>query len=394
MLRNIGERVREVAPFLIYDNDPYLVVTDDGRLIWMIDAYTESSTYPYSRHYVAADRSVNYMRNSVKVTVDAYNGTVNFYVFDSQDPLINSWRATFPALFRDASEMPADLRAHVRYPETFIRTQGEVYSLYHTQNAKVFFQREDVWSVARQSTQGKDKQQQAEPLEPYFVLMQLPGEQTAGEFVEIVLFTPVSRNNMIGWMAGRSDGANYGSLLVYNFPTSRIVDGPLQIAARIDQNAQLSSQLTLWNQQGSKVLRGNLLVIPTGSGLLYVEPIYLQAESSPMPELRIVVLATQERLAYGANFAEAMTNLFGESKPTDEKKAEPPAPQNGEKKEGAQPPATTLPQNTQQLIDRAAALFADYEKLSREGKFGEAGQKLEALKKTLEELQKAEGKKQ
>jgi uncharacterized membrane protein (UPF0182 family) len=334
------------------------------------------------------------MRNSVKVTIDAYNGTANFYVFDAQDPLINSWRATFPALFRDASEMPADLRAHVRYPETFIRTQGEVYSLYHTQNAKVFFQREDVWSVARQNSQGKDKQQQAEPLEPYFVLMQLPGEQTVSEFVEIVLFTPVSRNNMIGWMAGRSDGANYGSLLVYNFPTSRIVDGPLQIAARVDQNAQLSSQLTLWNQQGSKVLRGNLLVIPIGRGLLYVEPIYLQAVSSPMPELRIVVLATQERLAYGANFAEAMTNLFGESKPTDEKKSEPPDAQNAGKQETAQPPTPALTQSTQQLIDRANTEFADYERLSREGKFGEAGQRLEALKKTLGELEKAGGKKQ
>ncbi|MBV9211698.1 MAG: UPF0182 family protein [Acidobacteria bacterium] len=398
MRRNISERVREVAPFLIYDHDPYLIVTDDGRLVWMIDAYTESSTYPYSRHHDAADVSVNYMRNSVKATVDAYNGTVTFYVFDAQDPLINSWRKAYPALFHDAGEMPADVRAHIRYPETFIRTQGEVYSLYHTQNAKVFFQREDVWSVARQSAVGKDKQQTAEPLEPYFVLMQLPGEQSASEFVEIVLFTPVSRNNMIGWMAGRSDGANYGSLLVYNFPTSRIVDGPLQIAARIDQNAQLSSQLTLWNQQGSKVLRGNLLVIPIGRGLLYVEPIYLQAESSPMPELRIVVLATQEKLAYGANFAEAMTNLFGESKPPDEKQAEQAPTPVASKKAGepvSQTPSTNaLAQGAQQLIERANAEFADYERLSREGKYGEAGQKLEALKKTLAELQKAEGKKQ
>ncbi|MBV9958463.1 MAG: UPF0182 family protein [Acidobacteria bacterium] len=394
MRRNINERVRELAPFLIYDHDPYLVVSEDGRLFWMMDGYTESETYPYSRHHIAAEQRVNYIRNSVKATVDAYNGTVNFYVFDAQDPLVNSWRRAFPALFHDASEMPLDLRAHVRYPETFIRTQGEVYSLYHTQNAKVFFQREDVWSVARQSAQGKDKQQQPEPLEPYFVLMQLPGEQAASEFVEIVLFTPVSRNNMIGWMAGRSDGEHYGSLLVYNFPTSRIVDGPLQIAARIDQNAQLSSQLTLWNQQGSKVLRGNLLVIPIGRGLLYVEPIYLQAESSPMPELRIVVLATQERLAYGANFAEAMTNLFGEPKPADEKKAEQPPAQNGDKKETVQPPTPALPQSTQQLIERANSEFADYERLSREGKFGEAGQRLEALKKTLAELEKAGGKQQ
>lgn len=393
MLRNINSRVRELAPFLIYDKDPYIVVADDGRLFWLMDAYTESTTYPYSRHHVAAEQRVNYMRNSVKITIDAYNGDVIFYVFDSQDPLINTWRGIFPALFHDAKEMPADLRAHVRYPETLIRTQGEVYSLYHTQNAKVFFQREDVWSVARQSSQGNDKQQQAEPQEPYYVTMQLPGEQSPSEFVEIVLFTPLNRNNMIGWMAGRSDGDAYGSLLVYNFPTSRIVEGPLQIAARIDQNAQLSSQLTLWNQQGSKVIRGNLLVIPIGRGLLYVQPIYLQAVSSPMPELKIVVLATQEHLSYGSSFSEAMTSLFGTMKTPDAKTSEPPKlPDVGQQeKEQIQKPA--LPPDLRQLIERASTEFAEYESLSRAGKFGEAGQKLEALKKTLDELKKAQGKK-
>lgn len=393
MTRNINTRVRELAPFLIYDKDPYLVVAENGRLFWLMDAYTESSTYPYSRHHDAAEQRVNYMRNSVKITIDAYNGNVNFYVFDPQDPLINTWRATFPALFHDVSEMPADLRAHVRYPETLIRTQGEVYSLYHTQNAKVFFQREDVWSVARQSTQGNDKQQQAEPQEPYYVTMHLPGEQTGSEFVEIVLFTPLNRNNMIGWMAGRSDGTAYGSLLVYNFPTSRIVDGPLQIAARIDQNAQLSSQLTLWNQQGSKVLRGNLLVIPIGRGLLYVEPIYLQAVSSPMPELRIVVLATQEHLAYGSSFSEAVTNLFGSIKQPDAKPGEAPkTPDAGQQgKEQTQQP--TLSPEVRKLIERASSEFAEYESLSRAGKFGEAGQKLEALKKTLDELKTIQDKK-
>jgi hypothetical protein len=394
MIRNINSRVRELAPFLIYDKDPYIVVAEDGRLFWLMDAYTESSTYPYSRHHVAADQRVNYIRNSVKITIDAYNGTVNFYVFDAQDPIISAWQATFPALFKDAKEMPADLRAHIRYPETLIRTQGEVYGLYHTQNAKVFFQREDVWSVARQSTQGTDKQQQAEPQEPYYVIMQLPGEQAPSEFVEIVLFTPLNRNNMIGWMAGRSDGDSYGSLLVYNFPTSRIVDGPLQIGARIDQNAQLSSQLTLWNQQGSKVLRGNLLVIPIGRGLLYVQPIYLQAVSSPMPELRIVVLGTQEHLAYGSSFAEAMTNLFGSVKPPEAKPGEPSKPPvvGQEVKEPTQP--ASLPPDVRQLIERAGTEFSEYESLTRAGKFGEAGQKLEALKKTIDELKKAQAKKQ
>jgi len=393
MRRNIRDRVLSLAPFLVYEKDPYIVVSDDGRLYWMIDAFTESATYPYSRHYQsAAGEEINYLRNSVKVTIDAYEGAVNFYVFDAQDPLINAYRAAFPKLFHDAREMPADLRAHVRYPETLIKTQGEVYSLYHTQNTKVFFQREDVWSLASQISLSADKQQKQQPLDPYFVLMQLPGEQTANEFVAILPFTPANRNNMIGWMAGRSDGDAYGSLLVFKFPTSRLIDGPLQIEARIDQNAQLSSQFTLWNQQGSHVLRGNLLVIPIGRGLLYVEPIYLQAERSPMPELRLVVLATQERLGYGRNFDEAMASLFGEAaRPVGETKAEPAKLKPSDGAEPA-PARSALPQNAQQLINRMAEDVASYRRLTAEGKLGEAGQKLESAMRTLEELKKASGK--
>ncbi len=392
MRRNIAERVQTLAPFLVYDSDPYIIVGDDGRLTWMIDAFTSTANYPYSRHYVydQSGAETNYFRNSVKVTIDAYTGAVNFYVFDAQDPLINAYRATFPALFRDAREMPADLRAHVRYPETLIRTQGEVFSLYHTQNAKVFFQREDVWSVARQINLSADKRQEAAPLDPYFVLMQLPGEQTiANEFVEILPFTPSNRNNMIGWMAGRSDGAAYGSLLVYNFPKSSTIPGPLQIEARIDQNAQLSSQLTLWNQQGSHVRRGNMLVIPIGRALLYVEPIYLQAERSPMPELRLVVLATEDRLAYGKSFDEALTNLFGDAntgtatQPASQNTTQA-APQRQADAPGAQSIAPT--QTQRQLIERAYQEFTDWQRLTAEGRLREAGERLEAHKRTLEEL--------
>src|SRR5262249_22634314 len=312
--RNIRDIVDSVAPFLVYDNDPYIVISNDGRLFWIIDAFTESDTYPYSHHYQAGNKNINYIRNSVKVLIDAYNGTTDFYVFDSEDPLIQAYRAAFPTLLKDAAQMPADLRAHVRYPETLIKVQGDVFGLYHTQNTNTFFQKEDLWSVAQQVTMNEqNRQQEQQPIEPYFVLMQLPGEKAALEFVEILPFTPANRNNMIGWIAGRCDGEAYGSLLAYNFPKSRLIDGPLQIEARIDQNAQLSGQFTLWNQQGSHVRRGHLLVIPIGMSLLYVEPIYLQAVSSPMPELRLVVLATQDRLAYGANFEEALTNLFGEA---------------------------------------------------------------------------------
>jgi uncharacterized protein len=395
MRRNIRDRVKSLAPFLVYDSDPYIIVSDTGRLYWMMDAFTESSNYPYSRHYRAENQNVNYIRNSVKVTVDAYNGSTVFYIFDAQDALIKAYASVFPALFRDAAQMPADLRAHVRYPETLLKTQGEVYGLYHTQNAKVFFQREDVWSVARQAQVASTDKQQQQPdaLEPYYVMTQLPGEQIAEEFAQILPFTPASRPNMIGWMAGRCDGAAYGSLLVYNFPSSRIINGPAQIEARIEQNAQLSGQFTLWNQQGSRVVRGNMLVIPMGRSLLYIEPIYLRSERSPMPELRLVVVATQERLGYGQSFQEALTNLVAQPAKPSEQKPEEQQQQPKPEEVAAAPAqgkatAAPLPQNTQQLINRAADELSAYQRLTAEGKLGEAGQKLESLKRTLEELRK------
>ncbi len=392
--RNIKAIVNGVAPFLIYDNDPYIVVSKDGRLYWILDAFTESSSFPYSRHHQVGNNRINYIRNSVKVIIDAYNGSVDFYVFDNQDPIIATYRATFPTLFKDASSMPADLRAHVRYPETLIRVQGEVYGLYHTQSPKVFFQREDVWSVASQLGIDDQNKKQSHPIDPYFVLMQLPGEQVSTEFALILPFTPANRNNMIGWMAGRSDGEHYGKLLVYNFPESRLIEGPLQIEARIDQNAQLSAQFSLWNQQGSRVLRGHLLVIPIGRSLLYVEPVYLQAERSPMPELRLVVLAIQERLGYGQSFDEAMSNLFGEAGKTT---AQTPPSQPSTPGQAAVKPADGKPtpaaspvavETVQRLIIKAVQEFDDYQRLTAQGKLAEAGQKLEQHKRTLDELKR------
>lgn len=389
--RNIKRIVNGLAPFLIYDRDPYIVSGNDGGLYWMIDAYTETSSYPYSKHYQVDQNQVNYIRNSVKVVIDAYNGSTHFYVFDANDPMIAAYRSTFPSLFRDASQMPADLRAHVRYPETLMRAQGEVFGLYHIQNTKVFFQQEDVWSVAQQVSVEQDKKQ-VRPIDPYYVLMQFPGEQTKPEFALIVPFTPANRNNMIGWMAGRCDGENYGKLLVYDFPKSRLIDGPLQIEARIDQNAQLSSQFTLWNQQGSRVVRGHLLVIPMGNSLLYVEPIYLRSENSPMPELRIVVLATQERLAYGNTFEEAVNNMFGDSAKVapDQKPAEAP-PKPGATPQASPSPAVRETPNVQQLIIRALQEFEEYQRLTAQGKLAEAGKKLEEHKRTLEELKRVSG---
>jgi uncharacterized membrane protein (UPF0182 family) len=382
MRRNVRDRTTALAPFLTYDPDPYIVVGDDGRLSWIMDAFTTSDSYPYSTHSALGNDSVSYMRNSVKVVMDAYNGTTTFYVFDPQDPIITAYRHIFPDLFKDAVAMPADLRKHVRYPELLLKLQASVYGLYHMTDPQVFYNREDLWTVASEVGMDESGQQRTQAMEPNFVLMKLPGE-AAVEFVEILPFTPANRNNLIGWIAGRSDGAHYGTSVVYDFPKTKLVDGPLQIEARIDQNAQLSGQLTLWNQQGSHVRRGTLLVIPCGRALLYAEPIYLQAERSPMPELRLVVLALQDRLAYGPTFDSAMRALFGgeeSSLRAAAVSAEPGA-------NSAAPPVTTKSsENLNELITGAAKDLADYQRLTAEGKLGEAGQKLEQLKRKLDEL--------
>ena len=381
MHRDIRDRVARLAPFLTFDADPYIVVGDDGRLSWILDAYTTSDTYPESTHTTLADQEINYLRNSVKVVVDAYNGTTTFYNFDPADPILQAWQRVFPTLFRPSSDMPADLRRHVRYPETLLATQAQLYGLYHMTNPEVFFNREDLWTVATQSVSDENGQQSAEPMKPNFVLMKLPGG-SAEEFVEILPFTPANRNNLIGWIAARSDGDNYGTAVVYDFPKTRLVDGPQQIEARIDQNAQLSGQLTLWNQQGSHVLRGSLLVIPTGRALLYAEPIYLQAQQSPMPELRIVVLALQDRLAYGPTFQAALTSLFGNETSSLISTDSQATPANAAPAAAGVPAAT----DTKALIAQASQAFADYQRLTAAGKLAEAGQRLDTLKQTLDQL--------
>jgi uncharacterized membrane protein (UPF0182 family) len=382
MRRNVRDRVSALAPFLTYDSDPYIVLGDDGRLSWIMDAFTVSDSYPYASHYRLDRDLINYLRNSVKVVIDAYDGTTTFYVFDKEDPIIGAYRRIFPSLFKDAAMMPPGLRTHVRYPELLLKLQAAVYGLYHMTEPGAFYNREDLWTVATEVGMSEGGQQVTQTMQPNFVLMKLPGE-TGVEFVEILPFTPANRNNLIGWIAGRSDGAQYGTSVVYNFPKTRLVDGPLQIEARIDQNAQLSGQLTLWNQQGSHVRRGALLVIPSGRALLYAEPIYLQAERSPMPELRLVVLAVQDRLAYGPTFESAMAALFGgavSSMSAASVSAEPA---------GHAPPAAGSPRpaaDLNALIAEAAKDLADYQRLTAQGKLGEAGQKLEELKRTLDKL--------
>lgn len=381
MRRNVVDRVSTLAPFLTFESDPYIVIGDDGRLFWILDAFTSSQSYPYSTQYSLGGNPLNYMRNSVKIVVDAYNGTTTLYVFDAHDPIIAAYRQIFPSLFKDAAAMPADLRKHVRYPELLLKVQANVYSLYHMTDPEVFYNREDLWTVASEVGMSDTGEQKAMAMEPNYVLMKLPGESST-EFVAILPFTPANRNNLIGWIAGRSDGEHYGTSIVYDFPKTKLVDGPLQVEARIDQNPQLSGQLTLWNQQGSHVRRGTLLVIPCGRALLYAEPIYLQAEHSPMPELRLVVLALQDKLVYGPTFESAMNALFGGDVSSlmtvhpAEAGAAPAASNAGSK----------VAPDLNGLIAGAARDLADYQRLTAQGKLGEAGQKLEQLKQKLDQL--------
>jgi len=387
MRRNVLERVAALAPFLVFDPDPYVVLTAEGRLVWMLDGYTTSTTYPYARSYRLNRRRVSYMRNSVKATVDAYDGTARFYVFEPEDPVIAAYQRVFPSLFVDGAQLPSDLREHVRYPELMLELQAVAYGLYHVTDPPAFYNREDLWNVATEVS-GNNPRDQPTLMEPNFVLIRLPGESTV-EFVEMLPFTPANRNNLIGWIAGRSDAPHYGKVVAYHFPENRLVDGPLQVEARIDQDAQLSGQLSLWNQQGSSVRRGSLIVIPVGRALLYAEPIYLQADRSPMPQLRVVVLALQDRLAYGPTFEAALRGLFGDASPLGGRAVgQDSSPAAARAPAAPTQPGVAVPEerDTDELIREAAADLEAYQRLTAEGKLGEAGQRLEALKSKLERL--------
>jgi uncharacterized membrane protein (UPF0182 family) len=397
MRRNVGERVRQIAPFLLFEDDPYLVIGRDGKLNWIIDAFTYAAQYPYSTAYQIADHNINYIRNSVKAVVDAYDGSVRFYVFEPDDPIIRAYQDIFPDLFHAKSDMPEDLLAHVRYSSLLVNTQARVYTLYHMQNTQTFYNHEDLWAIAAgEASQGAE----STVMQPYHVLMQLPGEQNASlEFVNILPFTPSGpgRSNMIGWMAARSDGANYGRTLVYSFPKNVTVNGPAQIRARINQDSQLSQLMTLWSQKGSELLRGNLLVIPIADTLLYVEPFYLQSTegASKLPELRQVAVASQDQLKAGKTFDEALSLLVPGVAPRQTAPAgqvlqgEPPAA--SKKPTASQPPAQVSSSDTERLTRQAQQLLSDYERLTAEGKHREAGEKLDQLKQTLAELNRKRG---
>jgi hypothetical protein len=302
--RAVTERVRTLAPWLTLDDDPYPVILD-GKLLWVVDCYTASDRYPYSERY----GGVNYVRNSVKATVDAYDGTTTLYAIDETDPLLEAWRRVFPGLVTDADRMPDGLREHFRYPEDLFSLQAEVYKTYHMRDPKVFYNKEDQWALPGEGQDGTGT-----PMAPFYVLMELPGEDVQ-DFLLMMPFTPRTKANMIGWMAARSDPADYGARIVYTFPKQRLVLGPEQVSARVNQDRLISQQLTLWNQRGSGVLFGNLLVIPIEDSIVYIQPLYLQAEQTAMPQLTRVIVAYADTVVMEKDLTTALMAVFGKTTP-------------------------------------------------------------------------------
>ncbi|MCL6557975.1 MAG: UPF0182 family protein [Firmicutes bacterium] len=358
--RNIEERVKKIAPFLSYDRDPYIVIAD-GKMFFLWDAYTTSRWYPYSEPY----RDFNYIRNAVKVVVDAYDGTVSFFLSDPDDPVIRSMARIFPGLFKPLGEMSRELSQHLRYPEDLFTIQAQMYAVYHMQDPQVYYNKEDKWVLPTEMFGDEEVQ-----VEPYYIITRLPG-QNKPEFMLILPFTPQNKKNMIAWLAARCDGEDYGKLLVYEFPKQELVFGPMQVEARIDQDAQISAQLTLWDQRGSRVIRGNLLVIPVKDALLYVEPLYLQAEQSKMPELRRVIVVHGDRIVMEPSLETAVEKVFAGRTAVKRK------PEEG------------IPKRTvKDLAREARRLFERAEESLRSGDWKGYGDNLEQLKRTLEALDK------
>ncbi len=358
--RTVQDAVR-LAPYLRFDDDPYAVVAE-GKIYWILDAYTVASHYPYSD----MRNGINYVRNSVKVVVDAYEGEYAFYVSDPQDTVVGVYSRIYPDLYRPISEMPAALREHLRYPEDLFKLQAEVYAEYHVKDARVFYNREDEWTIPHEKF-SDDSQQ----MEPYYTIMKLPGEEKE-EFVLVLPFTPVNRNNAVAWLAARCDGEHYGEMVVDVFPKDIHAYGPMQVEASIDQDADISSQLTLWNQHGSQVIRGNLITVPLGGKLLYVEPLFLQAKESAMPELTRVIVFYDGRVVMERDLWSALNKMFG----TDEDGT--PTPETGDEQRE--------PKGIGGLAQRANELYRKAEQALKAGDWAGYGKAIEELGQVLEEM--------
>jgi len=367
--RSIQERVPKIAPFLKYDPNPYLVI-HDGKLSWLLDAYTTTDRYPYSSPY---KDGYNYIRNSIKITVDAYTGDVCFYVIDPDDPLIMTYSNIFPGMFKDISEMPEGIRSHIRYPMYVFSVQAELYSTYHMTDPQVFFNKEDKWTTPKE-IYGESETDMI----PYYTIIQFPNGNNDEEFVLILPFTPTNKNNMLAWMAAMCDSENYGRIIEYKYPKEKLVYGPLQIESRIDQNSEISQLFTLWGQKGSSIIRGNLLVIPVKDSIIYVEPIYLRAEQSELPELKRVIVVYQDRVGIGLTLDEALFDVFGTREPVSAKFA-------AEGEAGVVTPGAVFTVND--LIRRANNYFTEAQKLLKQGDFAGYGEYVNELKKVLSQLE-------
>jgi uncharacterized membrane protein (UPF0182 family) len=362
--RNIQERVTHLAPFLQLDEDPYMVIID-GRLLWVQDAYTTTTNYPYSE---PIENGTNYIRNSVKAVIDAYEGDVTFYISDPDDALIQTYQAIFPELFISAEQMPEELRQHMRYPEGMFNIQASVYQNYHMQDAQVFYNKEDLWTYPKEVYSGAEQR-----MMPYYAIMHLP-EEDKEEFLLILPFTPVNKNNTVGWLAARCDGENYGKLLAYIFPKDKLVYGPSQIENRIQQDTIITEQLALWARGGSRVIRGNLLMIPLGASNLFVEPVFLQAEAGGLPELKRVIVAAGNQIVMRPTLSESLTAIYGtETFPTEP--GEEPAKPDGQ----VTPDIAGLIAQAQQHYDKSQEYL-------KEGDWTGYGDELENLKEVLDQL--------
>ncbi len=364
--RNVMQRVQKIMPQLSYDTDPYMVIAD-GKLYWMLDAYTVSSNYPYSEPY-STDTSINYIRNSIKVVIDAYNGDVDFYIVDAEDPIAQTYKKIYPALLKDFDEMPESLQSHIRYPNTLFNIQAQVYQRYHMSDVKVFYQGEDVWEIANE-IYGMTEQK----MTPNYYVFKLPGEESA-EFVNSIPYTPKNKKNMTGLLVARNDGENYGEIILYQLPKSRVVYGPIQVEAMIDQNTEISKEFSLWNSSGSTYTRGNMFVIPIEDSILYVEPVYLEATSSSIPEVKRVIVVYGDRIAYKETLSEALAALFGESTSPAETSEDPVA--SGD----------TSELSTSELIQLANEAFTNAQNAQQSGDWASYGEYLDQLQNYLELL--------
>lgn len=373
--RNVIDRVRKIMPHLSYEVDPYMVAVD-GKLYWMMDAYTTSSYYPYSEPIDGNTGSTNYIRNSVKVVVDAYNGDTNFYVVDEKDPIATTFQKIYPTLFKSFDEMPEGLKSHIRYPNYLFEIQASVYAKYHMEDVNVFYQREDMWDIASE-IYGMEKKQ----MTPNYYIAKLPGEQKA-EFFNSIPFTPKSKQNMTALMVARNDGENYGQLVLYQFPKSRTIYGPEQIEAQIDQNTEISKEFSLWSSAGTKYRRGNMFIIPINTSILYVEPVYLEATNSSIPEVKRIIVAYNDKIAYEETLADCLISLFGTKAQNGVSGSETTTPSQS----GGEDSAANM--SARQLAELVQEYFTKAQNAQKNGDWAKYGEYLDKMEEYLNELTK------